>query len=82
VLLNLLQNNYYGWKAEIDGQPVEVIAGNMSFIAVPVSAGKHEVVFTYDPWRVRWGFYITVIMIVIALVFLKEFRQRGTLQEL
>ena len=35
VLVNLLQNNYYGWKTSVDGQPVEILTGNMSFISVP-----------------------------------------------
>jgi hypothetical protein len=79
VLLNLLQNNYHGWQATVDGEPAEVITGNMSFISVPLPAGEHEVVLTYDPWRVRLGFYITLIMIVIGLVYLKENRYKGTL---
>lgn len=82
VLLNLLQNHYYGWKATINGNPAGIITANMGFISVPVPAGEHEVVFEYHPWEVLWGFYITLIMLVIALVYLKEFRRRGTLQKL
>ena len=44
-LVNLLQNNYYGWKAFVDGQPAKIFTGNMSFMSVKVPAGEHEVVF-------------------------------------
>lgn len=75
VLVNLLQNNYYGWKATIDGQPAEVLTGNMSFIAADVPAGEHEVVFFYNPVDVRWGFYITLLALLAGLVYLKEYRR-------
>jgi hypothetical protein len=75
VLVNLLQNNYYGWKATIDGQPAAVITANMSFIAAEVPPGEHEVVFSYDPTGVRWGFYITLMALVVGLVYLKEYRR-------
>lgn len=70
VLVNLLQNNYYGWKAIIDGQPVKILTGNMSFISVMVPAGKHEVVFSYDPVAVRVGFWVTVVALVGGMVLI------------
>jgi len=70
VLLNLLQNNYYGWKASVDGQPVEIITGNMGFIAVRVPAGEHEVAFSYDSVGVRIGFWVTLLALVAGLIFL------------
>jgi hypothetical protein len=70
ALVNLLQNNYYGWKATIDGQPAKVYTGNMSFISVLVPAGEHEVVFTYDPTGVKIGFWISLIAFVSGIAFL------------
>jgi hypothetical protein len=77
VLVNLLQNRYHGWKATIDGKPAEIITVNLAFMAVVVPAGKHEVIFFYDPVDVRWGFYITLLALVAGVVVL-----RGTLQGL
>ena len=70
VLLNLLQNNYYGWKASVDGQPVEIYTGNMSFITVKVPAGDHEVEFSYDPSGVRIGFWVTLLALIAGIILL------------
>jgi len=70
VLVNLLQNNYYGWKATIDGQPAEILTANMSFISVMVPAGEHEVVFSYDPVAVRVGFWVTLVVLVGGMVLI------------
>ena len=69
ALVNLLQNNYYGWKARIDAQPTEVITGNMSFLSVMVPAGVHEVVFYYDPKGVKVGFWISLISLIAGISF-------------
>jgi hypothetical protein len=70
VLLNMLQNNYYGWKATVDGQEVKVYTGNMSFLAVLLLAGEHEVVFYYDPQAVKVGFWISLIALFAGLFML------------
>jgi hypothetical protein len=69
ALLNLLQNNYYGWEAKIDGQKAEVYTGNLGFLSVPVPAGDHEVVFSYDPKIVRIGFWISLVALVSGISF-------------
>jgi hypothetical protein len=69
-LVNLLQNNYYGWKATIDGQPAEIYTGNMSFLSVLVPPGEHEVVFEYDPMGVKIGFWISLLAVIFGTVFL------------
>jgi len=74
VLLNLLQNNYYGWKAAIDGQRAEILTGNMSFISVRVPAGEHEVIFSYDPVWVRIGFWVTLVALVGGMILLYTLR--------
>jgi hypothetical protein len=70
VLVNLLQNNYYGWKAFVDGQPTEIFTGNMSFISVKVPSGEHEVVFKYDPVGVKIGFWISLMVFVAGVGWL------------
>jgi len=70
VFVNLLQNNYHGWKASVDGNPSNIYTSNMSFISVYVPAGVHEINFLYDPKDVKYGFYITLIALVAGLVIL------------
>jgi hypothetical protein len=69
ALVNLLQNNYYGWKARIDGEPAEIITANLGFIALPVPAGEHEVVFEYDPVAVKVGFWVSLIAVFSGIVY-------------
>jgi hypothetical protein len=79
ALVNLLQNNYYGWEAYIDGQKAKVYTGNMSFISVLVPAGEHEVVFTYKPVGVKIGFWISLVVLASGIGFLiyKGYFPRG-----
>ncbi|MBW6459167.1 MAG: YfhO family protein [Bacteroidales bacterium] len=70
ALINLLQNNYYGWKVLIDGQRTRVFTGNMSFISAFLPAGEHEVVFLYDPKGVKVGFWVSLVALTIGLMFL------------
>lgn len=70
ALVNLLQNNYYGWKAAIDGRPASIKMANMSFISIEVPAGDHEVMFTYDPVGVKIGFWVTLLVLLAGLVLL------------
>jgi hypothetical protein len=70
ALVNFLQNNYYGWKATIDGKPARIYTGNMSFISVMVPAGEHEVAFFYDPTGVKVGFWISLSTLIGGISFL------------
>jgi hypothetical protein len=70
ALVNLLQNNYYGWRATIDGEPAKIYTGNMSFLSVVVPAGEHEVVFIYDPKWVKTGYWASLIMVIGGLVYM------------
>lgn len=40
---------YPGWKAEVDGERMDVVRANFLFRAVVVPKGQHVVVFTYSP---------------------------------
>jgi hypothetical protein len=64
-----------GWHARVDGAKVDLEEAYGVIRAVPVPAGNHTIELTYDPWSLRYGFYISVIgaalsaAAVIAYVF-------------
>ena len=59
---------YPGWTATIDGQPAEIGRANYVLRALNVPAGKHDVVFTYDPQSVHTT--ETVAYVSLALLAL------------
>ncbi len=65
--LLLLDTFYPGWRATLDGEPVEIRRANGAFRAVDVPAGEHEVVFEYRPASVRIGAAISGLATVVWL---------------
>ena len=57
---------YPGWTATVDGADTEVGRANYVLRAINVPAGKHEVVFTFDPQSV----HDTETVAYVALGFL------------
>ncbi|HBH05549.1 MAG TPA: hypothetical protein DDX92_02970 [Flavobacteriales bacterium] len=45
--LTLIQSNYLGWRAEIDGQEVPIYRSNFNYQTIVLPKGEHEVVFKY-----------------------------------
>lgn len=46
--------NYPGWVVSVDGQPVRAASAG-KFRGVELSAGRHEVIWSYRPASVYWG---------------------------
>ena len=58
----------YGWKAFIDGEPVEHFRVNYLLRALRIPAGEHEVHFIFDPDSIKKGDMLASIC--IAIMFL------------
>ena len=55
----------YGWKATLDGQPVDHYRVNYLLRAINVPAGDHAITFVFDPDSVRKGDTLSVICVCI-----------------
>src|SRR5690606_22034530 len=58
-LLVLADNFYDGWRATVNGQPVEILRTNHTFRGVPIAAGESEVVFEYRNRELMLGAGVT-----------------------
>ena len=54
--LVVLADVYYpGWRLTIDGQPAEIVRVNRMMRGAVVGAGRHQLVYTYEPLSFRAG---------------------------
>lgn len=56
------------WKARIDGKDESVLRANFHFKAVPVQAGKHTIVFSYEPSLLKYAITISFLTLLIGVV--------------
>ncbi len=77
-ILVLSDNFYPGWKASIDGSPIEIMKANVTMRAVRVPAGEHVVSFEFAPTSLRVSIYasLAALVIVAGALVLIEIRQR------
>jgi hypothetical protein len=61
ALLVLADNWYPGWQATVDGRAAPIYRTNHTFRGVVVPAGRHSVVFTFDPAGVKEGFIVYLV---------------------
>ena len=66
----LTDTAYPGWQAIVDGQPAPIYTANLAFRAVAVSAGRHEISFSYRPrtFVIGLGLSLAGLGIVIAVM--------------
>ena len=69
-----------GWKAYVDGKKVEISSINEALIAIPVTAGVHEIELKYCPENFVLGIAITVISIGILtfLIIMDKRKKKDT----
>jgi hypothetical protein len=69
-LLVLMDNNYPGWVARVDGEtrPIQEIYPSCRAVAVPT--GRHRVAFSYEPRGFRRGLLISTAALFLVLTVL------------
>ena len=71
----------WGWKATVDGKPVELGRVNYILRALSVPAGRHEIVMTFDPdslhatGAVAYASVSIIYLLLLAALFV-EYRRR------
>jgi hypothetical protein len=71
-----------GWRAEVDGQPVEILRTDHALRGVPVSAGAHPIVLRYEPASLRIGLWVSGLtgaatLAVAGAAIFRAIRERG-----
>jgi hypothetical protein len=67
----VLSDNYYpGWRASVDGAPVEVFRANATMRAVNVPAGRHLVSFRFIPAAFFVSMYVSLAAAAVTLAAL------------
>ncbi|HMB95811.1 MAG TPA: YfhO family protein [Tepidisphaeraceae bacterium] len=56
-----------GWSATVDGAETEVFAAMDTFLAVPVSTGKHEIKLTYHTPGAYAGLGMSIVSMILLL---------------
>ena len=68
---------YPGWKASIDGRPETILRGNYLFRVIPLTAGRHQVRFLFDPQTIKLGAGISVLTALAVLgILIRSFLKR------
>ncbi len=74
-LLVLSDLHYPGWKAEVDGEEVDIERVNYMMRGVPLPPGSHRVEFEYEPLSWRIGWILSLIGLVVFALLLVSGRQ-------
>jgi hypothetical protein len=77
ALAVILEAFHPGWRARVDGRPTGIVRANVLFQAVPLSAGRHTVVFEYRPFSVVWGLVLCAVGLVLAAIIFRNPRARA-----
>ncbi len=63
---------YPGWTATIDGQPANIIEGNLAFRTIFIPKGKHTMVMAYRPTVFIVGFFVSITTLLGCLIWMKK----------
>jgi hypothetical protein len=77
AVLVLADNDFPGWRAEVDGRPAPLLQAYGGLRAVALPAGDHVVRFEYRPDSIRIGGPVSLAAaVIVAALFVYDGRAR------
>lgn len=76
AVLMLTDAYYPGWRAEVSGQPSEVLVADGVYRAVAVPPGRSTVKFIYDPLSFKIGVILSLISLGTVILLLGLFLKK------
>lgn len=67
---------YPGWRAQVDGEQVQLLRANYLFRALRVPVGEHRIVLAYQPLSFWGGAALSLFSILVAGFIFVRLRQR------
>jgi len=70
-LVILADTFYPGWRLTIDGKTEPIYRANLLMRAAAVPIGEHKLTYTYEPWSVRVGAFVSGagLIVLTALIW-------------
>jgi hypothetical protein len=75
AFLVLGESTYPGWKVRVDRQAERLYVVDHVLQGLPLSAGRHEVTFRFDPWSFWTGAGISVLSLLCLALFVRHRRR-------
>jgi uncharacterized membrane protein YfhO len=63
-----------GWKATLDGRELPLLKANYALLAIPVPAGQHDVMLTYEAPEVLIGLFISLLTLLFVAIITSRWR--------
>lgn len=76
-MLVLTDTYFPGWTATVDGRKEKILKADWTFRAVSVPAGKHMVVFSYEPSSFSWGLKSSMMSVLIFIGFILTLKRKN-----
>lgn len=67
-MIVIAQNNYPGWKALLNGEPIKIFNANHAFQAVIVPKGNHHLNITYSDTDFKLGSLLSLLSLAALLL--------------
>lgn len=79
--VTILQANYNGWKAYVDGVETDITEIDRCFMGVKVSEGNHNIVLKFRPFDFYVGLimtmgYVILLLVMVAITIRRHYKMK------